>query len=73
MYSFLTAEKDVQVARNVGRGGWGEVIRAMPERKHSFFKEVFPYLPSFPSEYRPESRLTIVTVKIFIPKVKIGV
>ena len=39
---FLTSEKDVQVARNGGRGG-GEVIRAMPERKHSFLKEVFPY------------------------------
>ena len=27
----------------MGGGGWGrEVIRAMPERKHSFFKEVFP-------------------------------
>ena len=25
----------------MGAGG-GEVIRAMPERKHSFFKEVFP-------------------------------
>ena len=23
-------------------GGGGEVIRAMPERKHSFFQEVFP-------------------------------
>ena len=23
-------------------GGGGEVIRAMPERKHSFLKEVFP-------------------------------
>ena len=41
IYSFLTAEKDVQVARNGGRGG-GEEIWAMPERKHSFFKEVFP-------------------------------
>ena len=38
------AEKDVQVARNGGRGGGGELIRAMPERKHSFFfMEVFPY------------------------------
>ena len=37
----MTAEKDVQVARNGGRGG-GEVIWAMPERKHSFFQEVFP-------------------------------
>ena len=40
----MTAEKDVQVARKKGRGrGGGEVIRAMPERKHSFFQEVFPY------------------------------
>ena len=38
------AEKDVQVAQNGGRGVGGEVIQAMPERKHSFFKEVFPYL-----------------------------
>ena len=30
------AEKDVQVARNGGRGGGGEVIWAMPERKHFF-------------------------------------
>ena len=41
IYLFLTAKKDVQVARNGGRGG--EVIRAMPERKHSFLNEVFPY------------------------------
>ena len=39
---FLTAEKDVQVARKKGRGEGGEVIRAMPERKHLFLKEVFP-------------------------------
>ena len=38
----MTAEKDVQVARKKGRGEGGEVIRAMPERKHSFFQEVFP-------------------------------
>ena len=38
----MTAEKDVQVARKKGRVG-GEVIWAMPERKHSFLKEVFPY------------------------------
>ena len=25
------------------RGGGGEVIWAMPERKHSFLNEVFPY------------------------------
>ena len=25
------------------RRGGGEVIRAMPERKHLFFREVFPY------------------------------
>ena len=37
------AEKDVQVAQNGGRGGeGGEEIWAMPERKHSFFMEVFP-------------------------------
>ena len=40
IYSFLTAEKDVQVARKRGRGG--EVIWAMPERKHLFLNEVFP-------------------------------
>ena len=39
----MTAEKDVQVARKKGRGG-GEVIWAMPERKHSFLNEVFPYV-----------------------------
>ena len=42
----MTAEKDVQVARKKGRGG--EVIWAMPERKHSFLNEVFPntiYIP----------------------------
>ena len=38
----MTAEKDVQVARKKGRGG-EEVIWAMPERKHFFFHEVFPY------------------------------
>ena len=38
----MTAEKDVQVARKKGRGG--EVIWAMPERKHSFLHEVFPYM-----------------------------
>ena len=26
----------------MGEGGGGEEIRAMPKRKHSFFKEVFP-------------------------------
>ena len=36
---FLTAEKDVELVRKRGRG---EVIWAMPERKHSFFREVFP-------------------------------
>ena len=36
IYLFLTAKKDVQVARKRGRGG-GEEIRAMPERKHYFF------------------------------------
>ena len=36
----MATEKDVQVARKKGRGG--EVIRAMPERKHSFLHEVFP-------------------------------
>ena len=43
----MTAEKDVQVARKKGRGEGGEVIWAMPERKHFFFHEVFPkcYLP----------------------------
>ena len=35
------AEKDVQIARIGGMGEGGEVIRAMPERKHSFFQEVF--------------------------------
>ena len=38
--------EDVQVPQNGGEGGWGrggEVIWAMPERKHSFFQEVFPY------------------------------
>ena len=32
------------------RGGAreGEVIRAMPERKHSFFQEVFPYTGEWP-------------------------
>ena len=46
----MTAEKDVQVARKKGRGG--EVIWAMPERKHSFLKEVFPNseLMSLPKE-----------------------
>ena len=34
----MTAEKDVQVARKKGRWEGGEVIRAMPERKHSFFR-----------------------------------
>ena len=33
----MTAEKDEQVARKKGRGGGGEVIRAMPERKHFFY------------------------------------
>ena len=35
------SKKEVQVARN---GGEGEVIRAMPERKHFFLREVFPKL-----------------------------
>ena len=40
----MTTEKDVQVAREKGRGG--EVIWAMPERKHSFLNEVFPITPT---------------------------
>ena len=44
----MTAEKDVQVARKKGRGRGGEVIWAMPERKHSFSNEVFPYSFLFP-------------------------
>ena len=43
----MTAEKDVQVARKKGRGG--EVIWAMPERKHSFLHEVFPYFTFYMS------------------------
>ena len=38
----MTAEKDVQGARKKGRGGGGEEIGAMPEKKHSFLNEVFP-------------------------------
>ena len=37
MMSALTAEKDVKLPERAGG-----VIRAMPERKHSFFWEVFP-------------------------------
>ena len=32
----------VQVAQIGGRGGGGEVIWAMPKRKHFFFREGFP-------------------------------
>ena len=32
-----------------GEGGGGEVIWAMPERKHSFLKEVFPKYDSKPN------------------------
>ena len=38
---FLTSEKRGTSCPNWGEGG-GEVIRAMPERKHSLFCEVFP-------------------------------
>ena len=41
VYSFLTAEKMYKLPE-LGGGGGGEVIWAMPERKHSFLKEVFP-------------------------------
>ena len=51
----MTAEKDVQVARKKGRGG--EVIWAMPERKHSFLNEVFPYETS--QELRMLSSVTL--------------
>ena len=35
--------------------GWGggEVIRAMPERKHSFFQEVFPYFGKQQIQHNP--------------------
>ena len=49
----MTAEKDVQVARKRGRGEGGEVIWAMPERKHSFLKEVFPNTITLKSYIRP--------------------
>ena len=39
----------------MGAGG-GEVIRAMPERKHSFFKEAFPYV-EHPFILNPQSPL----------------
>ena len=32
-------------------GGGGGGIRAMPERKHSFLKEVFPYRPRLQFNY----------------------
>ena len=41
IYLFLTAEKDVQVARNGGSGERGNSGNA--ERKHFFLMEVFPY------------------------------
>ena len=41
--TFLTFEKSCTSCPNWGEGGGGEVIWAMPERKHSFFQEVFPY------------------------------
>ena len=49
----MTAEKDVQVARKRGRGEGGEeeVIWAMPERKHSFLREVFPYTDTSSFEF----------------------
>ena len=40
--SVLTSEKRCTSCPKWGEGG-GEVIRAMPKRKHSFLKEVFPY------------------------------
>ena len=46
----MTAEKFVQVARKKGRGR-GEVIWAMPERKHSFLNEVFPYMIGYQLKY----------------------
>ena len=33
-------------------GGGGGVIRAMPQRKHSFFQEVFPYLYQFTNGWK---------------------
>ena len=47
----MTAEKDVQVARKKGRGRGGEGIWAMPERKHFFFHEGFPYVDMSPGCY----------------------
>ena len=41
--------------------GGGEVIRAMPERKHSFFQEVFPY-----SKVSRNRKTTISLEKIII-------
>ena len=49
LYIFLYdgRKKMYKLPERRGRGG-GEVIWAMPERKHSFLNEVFPYL-SVPS------------------------
>ena len=43
--SFLTSEKGGPSCPKWGGGG--ELIWAMPESKHSFFREVFPYLTNF--------------------------
>ena len=39
---FWRPKKEDQVARIGGMGGWGVVIRAMPERKRFFPVDVFP-------------------------------
>ena len=46
-------------------GGGGGVIRAMPERKHSLFWEVFPYSDDVFSPISPPD-LFIIVVKITI-------
>ena len=55
-----------------GGGGGGGGIRAMPERKHSFFQEVFPYsiLYYITGLNLHQKRILTFDRETFIPKVK---
>ena len=46
IYIYIWRPKKMYKLPERGGGGGGEVIWAMPERKHSFLKEVFPFISS---------------------------
>ena len=58
---FWRPKKMNKLPERGGGGEGGEVIRAMPERKHSFFKEVFPYIKLFVRSTSSKKETNVLT------------